>query len=340
MTTTKKFVLTTLAGAALMFGCLMTGAVSRPAAAAELKHVTLRLGFIYNAHRSAYLLGRDKGFYKDEGLDLDVLEGKGFTSTLQLVAAKQDTFAVVDPPSMMLGVAQGMPIKAVLQVYQRSPNALISWKDAHIKEPKDLVGKTVSTLQGDTTTTMLYALLARNHINSADVKIFAADGGTRNQTFLSRRSQAITGFPNDSFLTLKAAGAGDNITYFMYSDFGINTMGDNIVTHVDTIKSSPDVVRGFVKATIRAYEYALAHPEEAVDSLAKVAKVTDRNVEIEKIKATRLLVDSPDTKAHGFGYNSKAAWQAAETLMVEFGGLTKKAANVEDYYTNEFLPSK
>jgi NitT/TauT family transport system substrate-binding protein len=305
--------------------------------AADLKHVTIRLAFIYNAHRSPYLLGKDKGFYREEGLDVEVLEGKGMTSSMQLVANKQDTFAAVDPPSLMLGVAQGMPLKTVLQLYQRAPNCIISWNDANIYAPKDLVGKTVASIQGDTTTTMLYAVLAKNNIPRSEVRIFASDGGTRTQTFLSRRAEANAGFSNDSYLSLKAVSP--DIRYFLYSDYGVNTMGDGIVANVETIKSSPDVVRGFVKATVRAYKYALEHPEESVDSLAKVTQVKDRNVEVAKLVATRDLIDAPDTAAHGFGYNSKAEWTAAEALMLEYGGLSKKAANVEDYYTNEFLPT-
>lgn len=305
----------------------------------DLKKVTLRLGFIYNAHRSPYLLGKDKGFYKEEGLDVEVLEGRGFTSTMQLVASKQDTFAVVDPPSLMLGVAQGMPLKMVAQLYQKSPNALVSWASANISEPKDLVGKTVATLQGDTTTTMLYALLARNNIKAADVKIFAADGGTRNQTFLGKRSEAITGFTNDSYLSLGHT-AGETLKFFRYSDYGINTMGDGIITHADTIKASPDLVRAFVKASVRAYKHAVDNPGESVDSLEKVTKVVSRDVELEKIKATKPLLSSADTDKFGVGYSSKAEWESAQALMLEFGGLTKKAANVEEYYSNDFVPAK
>src|SRR5438105_1438630 len=153
--------------------------LSTPVLAQDLTPVTVRLAFIYNGHRSPYLLGEDKGFYKAEGMTVKVLEGKGVTSSMQLVASKQDTFAVVDPPSLMLGAAQGMPIRQVVQLYQTSPNAVISWPDKSISKPADLVGKTVATLQGDTTTTMFYALLARNKIDPKQLNIVATDGGTR-----------------------------------------------------------------------------------------------------------------------------------------------------------------
>ncbi len=56
----------------------------------------------------------------------------------------------------------------------------------------------------------------------------------------------------------------------------------------------------------------------------KVAKTQNRDVEVSKIVATRALVDTPDTAVHGFGYNSKAAWEALEGLMLEFGGSPRR----------------
>ena len=309
------------------------------AGAQTLTPVTVRLAFIYNGHRSPYLLGQDKGFYKEEGLDVKVLEGKGTTSSMQLVANKQDTFAIVDPPSLMLGYAQGMPLRQVVQLYQSSPNAVISWPDAAVKRPADLVGKTVASLQGDTTTTMLMALLGRNKVNPGQVKIVASDGGTRNQTFLAKRAEVITGFFNDSLLSLSAT-AGTKLNYFPYSDFGIDTMADGVAAHTDTIKSNPKLVGGFVRATLRAYRYALQNPEESIASLMKVSPNANRAVEVDKLKATGPLLESADTKQNGIGYSAKAKWAEAQTLMQQFGGLTKTVDDVSVYYTNEFLPKK
>ena len=316
---------------------LLAGDWLHGAKAQGLVKATVRLAFIYNAHRSPYLLGVDKGFYKEEGLDIEVLEGKGVTSSMQLVASKQDMFAIVDPPSLMLGAAQGMPIRQVAQLYQISPNAVISWKDQSISKPADLVGKAVATLQGDTNTTMLYALLVRNNIDRNAVRILASDGGTRNQTFLAKRADAITGFTNDSFLGLNATTEG-KLTYFSYSSFGIDTMGDGIAAHRDTIASSPRLVQGFVRATLRSYRYALENPDEAIAALAKRVKNVNPEVELQKLQATAPLLVTADTRTQGIGYSSKERWEHAQTLMKDFGGLTKVESDVSVFYTNEFLP--
>ena len=332
MKTTRRDFLA-LAGAA---GLIPMISPAWAASGKDLKKVTVRLAFNYNGHRSPYLLGVDRGFYRDVGLDVEVLEGKGVTSSMQLVAGKQDTFTIVDPPSLMLGAAQGMPIRQVAQLYQTSPNAVISWKEHNISRPADLAGKSVATLQGDTTTTMLYALLAKNNVDRNAVRIVASDGGTRNQTFLSKRTEAITGFTNDSFLGLSAL-TDNGLTAFPYSAFGIDTMGDGIAAHLDTLKSSPEVVRAFVQASIRAYEYALAHPEEAIESLIKRSPSLKADVEVAKLKATAQLLKAKGGASQAVGFSDKVRWEEAQALMNEFGGLTKRVDDVSVFYTNEFL---
>jgi NitT/TauT family transport system substrate-binding protein len=325
--------------AAAMMGLAPIGPLVRPALAQtpeKLTDVTVRLAFTYNGHRSPYLLAVDKGFYRAAGLNVQVLEGKGVTSSMQLVAAKEDTFTIVDPPSLMLGVAQGMRIKQVAQLYQSSPNALISWKEAPVATPADLAGKSVATLQGDTTTTMLYALLAKNKVDRDAVHIVASDGGTRNQTFLAKRTQAITGFINDSYLGLQAL-TDNALQCFPYSAFGIDTMGDGIAAHADTISASPDVVKGFVQASIRGYAYALAHPEEAIASLIKKSPALKPDVELAKLKATAPLLNAPGGAKHPLGFSDKARWEDAQALMNAYGGLSKTEADVSVFYTNQFL---
>lgn len=312
------------------------GTRSLPANAQELTKVTVRLAFSYNGHRSPYLLGIDQGFYKEAGLDVEVLEGKGVTSSMQLVANQQDTFAIVDPPSLMLGVAQGMPIKTVAQIYQTSPNALISWDEFDIKSPADLKGKKIATLQGDTTTTMLYALLAKNNVDTSSVQIIASDGGTRNQTFLAKRTEAITGFSNDSYIGFSDT-TGGSVRQFTYASFGVDTMGDGIVAHTDTIEKSPDLVRKFVQASLRAYAYALEHPEESIKSLVKRAENRKFEVEVEKLKATGVLLHAPGDADGKVGMSVKERWESAQSLMKEFGGLNTTVDDVTSYYTNEFI---
>ncbi|WP_211110312.1 ABC transporter substrate-binding protein [Acuticoccus mangrovi] len=310
---------------------------SLPAAAQDLKEATLRLPYTYNGHRSPYLLGVEKGFYAEEGIDLTVLEGKGVSTSMQLLAAGQDTFAVAEPPALMLAVEKGMPLTQVVQLYQTNPTAIVTWTDLDISGPEGLVGKTVAVIQGDASTTMFYAMLNKNGIDRNAVKVVASDGGTRIQNFLSKRTEAVTAFANDSVIGLQALTDGKT-SDFLYADFGIDTMGEGIAVNNETLESDPELVRGFVKATLRSYAYALEHPEESIDVLAQYSPKIDKAVEVEKLKATAALMTGPATEEHGIGWLDEAKLADAEALMLEYGGLKTKFDDLSVLYTNEFVP--
>ena len=126
-----------------------------------------------------------------------------------------------------------------------------------MQAPKDLVGKTDSNSAGDATTTMFFALFART-ISIATGKDLCRGRRTRNQMFLSKRAKAITGFSDDSYLGFK--DANPNIAASL---LGLRHRCDerSCRRDVDYLTSSPDMVRGFITATVRAYKYALAHPD-------------------------------------------------------------------------------
>lgn len=310
-----------------------------PATAAELKKVTVRLAFSYNGHRSPYLLGVEKGFYKDEGLDVKVFKGTGFMPAMQLLVSKQDHFAIINGPTIMFARSRGMRVRQVFQVYHKSPNSIISWKTANVKGPKDLSGKTVAVIQSDTQIALIKAMMRAQKLNPESVKFFAADGGTRTQVFLAKKTQSINGFSIDSYISLKNKTDGA-VEQFLLSDYGIDTMGDGIAAHEDLIKSSPDTIRRFIRATIKSFEYAVQHPKEAIDALAKIKPTVNRRDAEEKLIATVPFIMSPEAKEHGMGFNIPDRWKATEQLMIKYGGLKQPASNISEYFTNDFLPKK
>ena len=97
---------------------------SRRAANAQDKF-PFRLNWTLYGEHAPFFVARDKGFYKEEGLDVEILEGSGSTTVAQLVANQTNPVAYVDAATMMRGVGAGMPIKAVGVTLQQSPMSFI-----------------------------------------------------------------------------------------------------------------------------------------------------------------------------------------------------------------------
>ncbi|MCW5690455.1 MAG: ABC transporter substrate-binding protein, partial [Pseudolabrys sp.] len=121
--------------------------VASPAFAAD--KVTLMLNwYVYGEHAPFYY-GKEKGFFKDQGIDLEIQEGRGSATVTQVVAAKTVPFGYVDVPTMMRAAVKGAPVVAVGVALQTNPMSAMGFTDKNIKKPEDIKGKTVATTPGD-----------------------------------------------------------------------------------------------------------------------------------------------------------------------------------------------
>src|SRR5881392_4145219 len=112
------------------------------------KVVLLLNWYTYSEHAPFYL-GKERGFYDQEGIDLDIQEGRGSGVTVQAVAANTATFGYVEVPTMIKAAAKGAPVKSVGVALQLSPMSVMGFADKNIRTPKDIAGKTVAITPGD-----------------------------------------------------------------------------------------------------------------------------------------------------------------------------------------------
>ena len=110
-------------------------------AATALKPVTFTLDWLYQGASAGFLVAQEKGFYRDAGLDVTILAGKGSGTTAQLVASKATPIGFSDGFVVANSVAKGMAIKTVGTIYRRDPAAIMVLDELPIKSPKDLEGK-------------------------------------------------------------------------------------------------------------------------------------------------------------------------------------------------------
>src|SRR6476659_11108556 len=111
--------------------------------------VSLRLNWYFGGLHVPFYYGKEKGFYKDEGIDLTINEGRGSANTVQVVAAGSDTFGLDDSSSVILTASKGADVKSVMSLLNTTGYSVVSLADAGIRTPKDLEGKKVAVTAGD-----------------------------------------------------------------------------------------------------------------------------------------------------------------------------------------------
>src|SRR5262245_16815145 len=215
---------------------------------------SLRLNWLAYGFHSFFYLGVDKGFYKEEGIDLTVGEGKGSGVAVQLVGAKSDTFGLSDGSSVIAGVTKGAPVQAFMGVMNKSPFAIIYRADSGIKTLKDLEGRTIAATTGEAGLVIFPAIVNTNKLNGEAIKFLRVDGAGKVVAMLEKRVDAMLGGLENQALILPQRGM--QVGTFNYSDIGVNTLGLVLHANKETIEKNPELVRKFMRATQKSLAYA------------------------------------------------------------------------------------
>jgi NitT/TauT family transport system substrate-binding protein len=131
------------------------------------KAVLLLNWYTYSEHAPFYL-GKERGYFDQEGIDLDIQEGRGSGVTVQAVAAGTAAFGYADVPTMMKAASKGAPVIAVGVALQTSPMSVMGFADRNIRKPEDIKGKTVAVTPGDSMSQIWPLFLQKNGLKQSD----------------------------------------------------------------------------------------------------------------------------------------------------------------------------
>lgn len=297
--------------------------------------VTFRLNWLLYGFHTPFYLGLERGYYKDEGIDLTIGEGQGSVRTVQSVGAKGDTFGLADGGSVVGGVSKGAPVKAVMAVTNSSPYSLAVRADAGIKTMKDIEGKTVATAPGEAGLQLLPGLFARNGVDIDKVKILRVEGAGKMVAVTEKRAEALMAGLDNQSLTLPKQGVP--LVDFAYSKYGTNTVGLTIFAHNDVIKDNPDMVRRFVKATVRSFEAAIKEPEASIKAGQKIKADLETSLSLDQLKVGIGLMKTDATKSLPTGHFALKDWEDTVELMKKYMAL-ETTMTAKDFFTNDYLP--
>src|SRR5438477_2386140 len=301
--------------------------------------VVLMLNWYLYSEHAPFFLGKERGFYDQEGIDLDIQEGRGSGVTVQAVAANTATFGYVDVPTMIKAAAKGAPVKSVGVALQLSPMSVMGFAEKNIRAPKDIVGKTVAITPGDSMSQIWPLFQKKTGLKETDFRQVAGDAQTKLNAVMNGQADLLLGYVMDQAIKLQDA-THKQIYAIRFADYGVNLVSSGIIVQKDTLKAKPDVVKRFMRAATRSLEDAAKNPEAAIDAMLKAQpKSGVKETALIGMKNTAALYKGPDNpNDRPFKVGAKNMTETM-ALLVEYGGLDKATAGkAEDYYTNEYLP--
>jgi NitT/TauT family transport system substrate-binding protein len=298
---------------------------------ANLTKIRLPVGYIPNIQFAPLYVAIERGFFKDEGLDVE-LDYSMETDNAQLVGAGQLQFALVSGEQVLLARDKGLPIEYVYAWYERFPVGISSPQGSGINTPADLKGKRIGIpgLYG-ASYIGARALLSAGGLTEQDV-ILDAIGFNQVEVLTAGRADSVVVYVANEPVQLTATGTP--VDTLLVSDY-MELVSNGLITNEKTIQENPDLVRKMNRALAKGVLLAAGDPEGAyqastkhVDNLLQADSAVQKQVLAESTKLWQLARP---------GYTDPQAWENMQKVLLDMG-LLKEPLDLSKAYTNEFIP--
>jgi len=300
------------------------------AKADELTKVTQVLDWFAQPAHGGFFAAKAQNFYGDANVEVELQNGGPQVSPIQIVASGKAQFGLASADSILLAREQGIPVVGLAAVLQTSPSALFYHSEnTSIKSFADLNGFKV------------YAFLAAPYweyvkakFNLKDVKEFQFNGQYAN--FLNDTEALTQGYVTNTLADLEKQGV--DVDYLLISESGYNPYYTIIFTTEQYIAENPDVVKAYVQASIKGWNYFKENPSPISEEVVKVNQNYKADAFIAEAAAQEEFVFGHDAAKHGVGYMTAERWEELNKQLQEIGVLTKNQ-DVSKAFTTEFLPA-
>jgi ABC-type nitrate/sulfonate/bicarbonate transport system substrate-binding protein len=299
-----------------------------------LKKVSIVLDWTPNTNHTGLYVAKEKGFFKKEGLDVDIIM-PGETGADQLVASGKAQFGVGYQEAITQARIQGVPLVSIAAVIQHNTSGFASPAGKQIQSPKDFQGKTYGGWGSPVEKSVITSLMKKENADANKVKIVNM-GDTDFFTAVKRDIDFAWIYYGWTGVEAELRNEKINMVYLTdYSD-KLDYYTPVLETNEKMIKEDPETVKAFVNAAAKGYEFAIKNPDQAADILIKAAP--DLDPKLVK-KSQEWLSPKYQDDAKEWGIQKQEIWGNYAQWMYENKLLDKKL-DAKKAFTNEFLPKQ
>lgn len=324
--------------ASIFAGCGSTDkkAETNTADKKELTKVKVILDWTPNTNHTGLYVAKDKGYYKEEGLDVEIIQpSEGAVGNL--IAAGKGDFGVSYQEDLTYARTSDnpLPIKAIAAVIQHNTSGFAAPKSKNIKTVKDFEGKTYGGWGSPSEKAVLQAIMQKEGADFNKLKI--VDMGNQD-FFAATKSNVDFAWIYEGWTGIDAKLKNIPLDYVEVRKLNpdLDYYTPILISNENTLKNKPEMVKKFMKATTKGYEYAISNPEDSAGILVKNAPEIDKNLAVESQK---YLKNKYKEDAQRWGEMKTTVWSNYTKFLLD-KKLINKDMKAEDAFTNEFLPAK
>lgn len=320
-----------LATTALLAGCSAAAGSTAPDSDG-LRHVVFTQPYVASEHLGVYV-AQAKGYFADEGLDVEIQDISGDVSKEAIVTQGRSQFGISWQEDVTQARAEGIPIVSIANIIAHNTSALISLGDSGVESPAGFGGKTYGGWGSPIEEAIVKGLAAKEGVDPSTVGIVNT-GATSSYDAVKNGQVDISWiFYHDYGIAAELQGVDLNYIFLKDVDPVLDWYTPVYTTSEELIEEDPELVQSFVTAIKRAYEFAIAHPDEAADIFLEAVPEFDAETTHAGLEwlAPEFQADAPE-----WGWQTDTVW-GGFTQWLEDAGIVEPGFDWKAAYTNEFV---
>jgi NitT/TauT family transport system substrate-binding protein len=304
-----------LVGLILVAAC--AGGTTTPTARPP-DRVSLQLQWVTQAQFAGYYVALDKGWYQEEGINLTIVPGGPDITPVDRVAAGTSHFGTTLLADLAVAVQKGKPVVSIAQVQQQNGLILVAFKTSGIQGPKDFRGNQVGVWLGSWEA-QFQALMAQEGLAPSDYTLVSQ--GYSMDAFLGGELDVASAMRyNEYHVVLESGVKAEALNVIDYADYGLGFPGDTLFTSRRLVEENPDLCVRMVRASLRGWQYAIEHPEEAADIVLKY-DTTGTQTRPHQLTMMQEIAKLVKPTGSTLGYTDIATVQGMLDLLLEYNVL-------------------
>lgn len=279
-------------------------ALTLGAAAAQANDaVTFSIDWLPAGDKAVAYYGVQKGFFKEAGLDVSIVVGRGSSDVVTKLGTGAVEFGTGGLSALMQAVAgEGVPVKALVPIYTKQPDSIFTAEGSGITSLKDLPGKKIATGTFSSSNVSWPLVLESNGVDPASVTLLKVDPGALAPMLATGQVDGTIGWITVApGFVAPLKEAGKTLKVIPWSEYGYAGYGSTLYTSDKMLAEKPEVVSRFVAAYQKATEAAIADPAGAAAALKVMVPEVDVVVAQAQWEASIPLMVNEVSKADGFG---------------------------------------
>ncbi len=290
--------------------------------------IDLVLNWFPEAEHGGFYTALINGFYKEEGLDVNILSGGPGTPVTPRVLRRPLAFGVTNADQIIYAQAQKIPVVAVMVPIQNTPRCILVHEDSGINSLLELKNITLAISRE-----RAFAKYLMKKIPLENVKIVPYTGNV--VRFLLEKNYAQQGYVFSEPIVARQKGARPKT--LMLSEIGFNLYTSILFTTQETIDTNPELVKKLVRASIKGWEFYLENPDKTNLHIHKLNPQMEIEVLKEGVQALRPLAMDDYVAKNSFGQMSKERWSKLVEQMEEINVIPLDSIAVNKVFTNQFI---